>query len=48
MKLKIMEIEPRLVICEMVGENSKVEVARRWLTEDIQVGDVIEIKITDI
>ena len=42
MKLTITRIENRIVTCSIDDTNSLIDIARRWLAEDIQVGDVIE------
>ena len=44
MKLKIVRIENRVVTCEIDDSGSLLDVARRWFTEDIQEGDVIEFE----
>ncbi|TCL58966.1 DUF3006 family protein [Kineothrix alysoides] len=44
MKLKIIKIENRVVTCEVDGSDYFYDIARRWLAEDIQEGDVIEIE----
>ncbi len=43
MKLKIIRIEPRIVTCQIDDTGSLIDIARRWLTEDIQVDDTIEV-----
>ena len=45
MKLAITRIELRIVTCEL-EDGTLIDVARRWLTEDIQEGDVIEFDVT--
>jgi hypothetical protein len=44
MKLTITRIENRIVTCEIDDSDSLIDIARRWLAEDIQIGDVIEIE----
>lgn len=43
MKLTITRIEPRIVTCE-IDSGGLIDIARRWFTEDIQNGDVIEFE----
>ena len=45
MKLKIIRIENSIVTCEL-DDGTILDIARRWLTEDIQEGDVIEFNAT--
>ena len=45
MQLTIIRIENRIVTCELEG-GTLVDIARRWLTEDIQEGDIIEFDVT--
>lgn len=45
MKLTIIRIENRVVTCEL-DDGTLLDVARRWFTEDIQEGDVIEFDAT--
>lgn len=45
MKLTILRIEIRIVTCEL-EDGTLLDVARRWLAEDIQEGDVIEFDVT--
>lgn len=45
MKLTIIRIDNRVVTCEL-EDGTLLDVARRWLTEDIQEGDVIEFDAT--
>lgn len=45
MKLTIIRIENRIITCSIDGDSgSLIDIARRWFTEDIQVGDVIEFE----
>lgn len=46
MKLKIIRIENRIVTCKIKETDSLVDIARRWLAEDIQIDDVIDIDVT--
>lgn len=46
MKLKIIRIENRVVTCKLEESESLIDIARRWLAEDIQIDDVIEIDVT--
>lgn len=43
MKLEIIRIEARLVTCEL-DCGGLIDIAKRWFTEDIQVGDTIEFE----
>ena len=43
MKLTIHRIDNRIVTCEL-EDRTLLDVARRWFTEDIQEGDVIEFE----
>lgn len=45
MKLTITRIEPRIVTCE-IDSGGLIDIARRWFTEDIQIGDIIEFEYT--
>jgi len=48
MKITIVRIENRIVTCSIDKEPcSFIDIARRWLAEDIQEGDTIEINIVD-
>lgn len=47
MKLEILRIERRIVTCQVDG-GPVLDVARRWLAEDIQVGDVIAFDISKV
>lgn len=47
MKLKIERIDHRVVTCSIVDNGSLIDIARRWFTEDIQEGDIIEIDVTN-
>lgn len=46
MKLKIVRIDHRIVTCEL-EDGTLLDVARRWLAEDIQVDDTIEFDVTN-
>lgn len=46
MKLEIVRIENRIVTCEITDAGSLIDIARRWFTEDIQIGDIIEFEYT--
>lgn len=43
MKLQIIRIENRIVTCE-IDSGGLIDIARRWFTEDIQIGDIIEFE----
>ena len=43
MQLKIIRIENRIVTCE-IDDVTIIDIARRWLTEDIQEDDIIKIR----
>lgn len=45
MKLEIIRIENRIVTCQMEN-GGLIDIVRRWFTEDIQIGDVIEYEYT--
>lgn len=45
MKLEIIRIENRIVTCA-VDSGGLIDIARRWFTEDIQEGDIIEFEYT--
>ena len=44
MKLKIVRIDHRIVTCKL-EDGTLLDVARRWLAEDIQVDDTIEFDV---
>ena len=45
MKLTIIRIENRIITCSIDDDaGSLIDIARRWFTDDIQVGDVIEFE----
>lgn len=44
MKLTILQIKNRIVTCQL-DNGTVIDIARRWFTEDIQKGDVIELGI---
>ena len=46
MKLTIIRIDGRVVTCELEG-GTLIDIARRWFTEDIQDGDVIEFDVNE-
>ena len=44
MQIKIARIESSIVTCEILdGDGGRIDIARRWFTEDAAVGDRIEI-----
>lgn len=45
MKLTIIRIENRIVTAQL-DDGTIIDVARRWLAEDIEVDDVIEFDVT--
>lgn len=45
MKLKIIRIENRIVTCEL-EDDTLIDIAKRWFTEDLQVDDTIEFDVT--
>lgn len=45
MKLEIIRIESRTVTCQL-EYGSLIDIGRRWFSEDIQVGDTIEVDVT--
>lgn len=46
MRLTIIRLDNRVVTCEL-EDGTLLDIARRWFTEDIQEGDVIEFDVTD-
>ena len=46
MKLKIIRIENQVITCEL-EDGTLLDIARRWLAEDIQVEDTIEFDVTN-
>ena len=46
MKLTIIRIDGRVVTCELEG-GTLIDIGRRWFTEDIQEGDIIEFDVLD-
>lgn len=46
MKLEITRIDNRIVTCEL-EDGSIIDIAKRWFTEDIQEGDIIEFDVND-
>lgn len=44
MKLEIIRIENRIVTCAIDGYSGLIDIAKRWFTEDIQEGDIIEFE----
>lgn len=46
MQLTIIRIENRVVTCEIEG-GSLIDIARRWFTEDIQEGDIIDFDVIE-
>ena len=47
MILKIVRIEPRVVTCQIDETGSLIDIARRWLTDDIQLDDTIEVDFSN-
>lgn len=45
-KLKIIRIENQVITCEL-EDGTLLDIARRWLAEDIQVDDTIEFDVID-
>lgn len=46
MKIKIAKIDSSIVTCEILdGDGGRIDIARRWFTEDVAVGDQIEIDL---
>lgn len=46
MQIKITKIESSIVTCEILnGDGGRIDIARRWFTEDAAVGDQIEIDL---
>ena len=44
MQIKIARIEGSIVTCEILdGDGGRIDIARRWFTEDVAVGDQIVI-----
>ena len=46
MKLTIIRIEGRVVTCEL-EEGTLIDIGKRWFTDDIQEGDVIEFDVLE-
>ena len=46
MKLTILQIKNRIVNCQL-DNGTIIDIARRWFTEDIQEGDVIDVNISN-
>lgn len=46
MKLTITRIEKRIVTCEL-EDRMRIDIARRWFTEDLEEGDNIEFDVVD-
>lgn len=44
MTLSIIRLEKRIVTC-MLEDGTIIDIARRWFTDDIEEGDVIEFDI---
>ena len=44
MILTIINIQSRVVICQLDNETI-IEIGRRWFTEDIMIGDKINVEI---
>lgn len=46
MQIKITGIENNIVTCEILdGDGGKIDIARRWFTEDAAVGDQVELDL---
>ncbi len=46
MKIQIARIESSIVTCEILdGDGGRIDIARRWFTEDVAVGDQMEIDL---
>ena len=45
MKLEIIRIENHVVTCELDG-GGLIDIAKRWFSKDIKVGDVIDLDTT--
>lgn len=46
MQIKITQIESSIITCEILnGDGGKIDIARRWFTEDVAVGDQMEIDL---
>lgn len=46
MKLTIIRIEGRVVTCEL-EEGTLIDIGKRWFTDDIQEGDIIEFDVLE-
>ena len=46
MKLTISRIEKRVVTCEL-EDGTRIDIARRWFTEDLEEWDTIEFDVID-
>ena len=46
MKLTISRIEKRVVTCEL-EDGTRIDIARRWFTEDLEEGDNIEFDVVE-
>lgn len=46
MKLTILRIENKIVNCQL-DDGTIIDIARRWFTEDVQEGDIIELNVYD-
>ncbi|MCM1232123.1 MAG: DUF3006 domain-containing protein [Ruminococcus flavefaciens] len=46
MKLTILRIDDMVVNCQL-DNGSLIDIARRWFTEDIQEGDIIEFDVNE-
>lgn len=44
MKLIILRIEKRIVNCQL-EDGRIIDIARRWFTEDLEEGDIIEFDV---
>lgn len=46
MQIKIAKIDNSIVTCEILdGDGGRIDIARRWFTEDVAVGDQMEIDL---
>ncbi len=45
MKIKIIRIDNHIVTCEIQPDGTRIDIARRWFTEDIMEEDTIEIDV---
>lgn len=45
MKIEIVNIENRIVTCKIKDSETRINIAKRWFTDDILIGDTIELDI---